>query len=47
MFFAPFKLMVNNLKGCENQPKSIKTMGYSRCFLAKNDQKYMFFAPFK
>jgi hypothetical protein len=24
-----------------------KTMGYSPCFLAKNDQKCMFFATFK
>ena len=26
-------------KRCENGPKSIKTMGYSPCFLLKNGQK--------
>jgi hypothetical protein len=32
---------------CENDPKSIKTMGYSSHFLVKNGQKCMIFAPFK
>jgi hypothetical protein len=31
-----------NFKRCENDPKSIKTMGYSPCFLVKNAPKWMF-----
>jgi hypothetical protein len=31
----------------KNDRKWIKTMGYSPCFLAKNDPKWMFFAPAK
>ena len=30
-------------KRCENDPKSIKTMGYSPCFLLKNGQKWLVF----
>ena len=29
-------------KRCENDPKSIKTMGYSPCFLLKNGQNWQF-----
>jgi hypothetical protein len=32
----------NLFKKCENEPKSIKSMGYSPCFLVKNGQKCMF-----
>jgi hypothetical protein len=42
MFFAPFKLFENNLKGVK-----MTQMGYSPCFLVKNGQKCMFFVPFK
>jgi hypothetical protein len=45
-FFASFKL-IEIIKRCENDPNSIKTIGYSSFFLVKNDQKGMFFAPFK
>ena len=31
------------LKRCENDPKWIKTMGYSPCFLLRNGQKWGFF----
>jgi hypothetical protein len=45
--FSTSKNNRKELKSCENEPKSSKSMGYSLCFLAKNVPKCMFFPPAK